>query len=114
MRATRIVLASVFTLVVTGPALAGCPVDDAKVEKAIATRPEFRNRANAQVVRDLRTLRDAAVVLEAYEHEGACKRLVAVLNTLAANPERALEAGDTDEDKAEEVEKARKPKPAKH
>ena len=61
MRATRIVLASVFTLVVTGPALAGCPVGDAKVEKAIATKPEFRNRANAQVVRDLRTLRDAAV-----------------------------------------------------
>jgi hypothetical protein len=64
MRATCIVLASVFTLVVTGPALAGCPVDDAKVEKAIATKPEFRNRAKAQVVRDLRTLRDAAVVLE--------------------------------------------------
>jgi hypothetical protein len=56
MRATRIVLASVFTLVVTGPALAGCPVDDAKVEKAIAMRPEFRNRANAQVVRDRHSL----------------------------------------------------------
>ena len=112
MRASRNVLASVFTLVVTGPALAGCPVDDAKIEKAIATKPEFRNRANAPVVRDLRTLRDAAVVLEAYEHEGACKRVVAVLNTLAANPERALEAGNTDEAKAEEVEKARKPKPA--
>ena len=113
MRATRIVLGAVCTLVVTGPALAGCPVDDTKVEKAIATKPEFRNRANAQVVRDLRTLRDAAVVLEAYEQEGACKRVVAILNTLAANPDRALEAGDTDEAKAEEVEKARKPRPAK-
>jgi hypothetical protein len=113
MRAIHIVLAAACVLVVTGPALASCPVTDAKLEKAIATKPEFRDRANAQVVRDLRTLRDAAVVLSAYEHEGECKRVVAVLNTLAANPERALEAGNTDEDRAEEVEKARKRKPAK-
>jgi len=56
---------------------------------------------------------DAAVVLDAYEHEGACKRVVAVLNTLASNPERALGAGNTDEGKAEEVAKARKPSPVK-
>lgn len=98
---------------VAGPAFAGCPVTDAKIEKAIASKPEFRDGANAQVVRDLRTLRDAAVVLDAYEHEGACKQVVAVLNTLASNPDRALEAGNTDEGKAEAVEKARKPKPAK-
>ncbi len=110
MRATHIVLASVCALVVPSPALAGCPVADARIETAIATRPEFRQGGNAQVVRDLRTLRDAAVVLDAYEHDGACKRVVAVLNALAANPERALEAGNTDEGKAEEVEKARKPK----
>ena len=113
MRATHIVLASICVLAVTGPAFAGCPVADAKIEKEIATKPEFRNGANAQVVRDLRTLRDAAVVLEAYEHEGACKRVVAVLNALASDPERTLEAGNTDESKAEAVEKARKPKPAK-
>jgi hypothetical protein len=88
-------------------------VADAKIEKAIATKPEFRDTANAQVVRDLRTLRDAAVVLDAYEHEGACKRVVAVLNTLASNPERALGAGNTDEGKAEMIERARKPKLAK-
>jgi hypothetical protein len=64
-------------------------------------------------VRDLRTLRDAAVVLDAYEQEGACKRVVAVLNTLASNPERALKAGNTDEGKAEEVEKVRQPNPGK-
>ena len=113
MRATSIILASVCALVLTGQALAGCPVADAKIEKAIATKPEFRDTANAQVVRDLRTLRDAAVVLDAYEHEGACKRVVAVLNTLASNPERALGAGNTDEGKAEKNERARKPKLAK-
>jgi hypothetical protein len=53
------------------------------------------------------------VVLDAYEHEGACKRVVAVLNTLVSNPERALGAGNTDEGKAEEVERARKPKATK-
>ena len=93
MRATSIILASVCALALTGRALAGCPVADAKIEKAIATKPEFRDTANAQVVRDLRILRDAAVVLDAYEHEGACKRVVAVLNTLASNPERTLGAG---------------------
>ena len=82
-------------------------------EKALAAKPEFREGANAQVVRDLRTLRDAAVVLDAYEQDGACKRVVVVLNTLASRPERTLEAGDTDESKAEEVAKARKPNPAK-
>ena len=113
MRATHIVLASICALVFTGRALAACPVADAKIEKKIASQPEFRDPANAQVVRDLRTLRDAAVVLDAYEHEGACKRVVAVLNTLAYNPERALGAGDTDEGKAEALEKARRRKPLK-
>jgi hypothetical protein len=39
--------------------------------------------------------------------------VVAILHTLAAHPERALEAGDTDEGKAEAAERARKPKAAK-
>ena len=114
MRAAHVVLSLICALVVTGPALADCPVvDAAKSEKRLASKPEFRDGANAQVVRDLRTLRDAAVVLDAYEQDGACKRVVAVLNTLASRPERALEAGDTDEGKAEEVAKARQPNPAK-
>jgi len=114
MRAAHVVLTAICALVATGPALADCPVvDAAKTEKRLASKPEFRDGANAQVVRDLRTLRDAAVVLDAYEQDGACKRVVAVLNTLASHPERALEAGDTDEGKAEEVEKARKPNPVK-
>ena len=91
-----------------GPALAGCPIADAKIETAIATKPEFRNKANAQVVRDLRTLRDAALVLDAYDRGGACQEVVAVLNTLTADPERTLKSGTTDEEKAEEVQKARK------
>ena len=113
MRITLIVLASVCAHAVSGSALANCAVGDAATEKAIASKPEFREGANAQVVRDLRTLRDAAVVLDAYEQDGACKRVVAVLRTLAANPERVLQTGDTDEGRAEQVEKARKPNPPK-
>ena len=113
MRATPILLAALGALVLADPAFAACPVDNAKVEKAIATKPALRDEANAQVVRDLCTLRGAAVVLDAYAHDGACKRVVAVLHTLAANPERALAAGDTDEGRGEAVERARKPKAAK-
>ena len=113
MRAIPIVFAALGALVVSDPALAGCPVADAQVEKAIATKPELRGGAGAQVARDLQTLRDAAVVLDAYQHHGACKQIIAVLNTLTAHPERALEAGDTDEGKAEAIERARKPKAAK-
>jgi negative regulator of replication initiation len=113
MRATPILLAALGALVLADPAFAACPVDDAKVETAIATKPALRDEANAQVVRDLRTLLDTAAVLEAYEEHGACKRVVAILHTLAAHPERALEAGDTDEGKAEAAERARKPKAAK-
>jgi hypothetical protein len=113
MRALPVTFAFLATLVVANPALAGCPVNKTKVEKVIASKPELRDGAGAQVARDLRILRDAAIVLDAYEHNGACKRVVAVLNTLASNPERALEVGDTDEDKAEAIERARKPKAAK-
>lgn len=95
------------------PARAACLVNDAKVEKAIAAKPELREGAGAQIARDLRTLREAAVVLDAYQNDGVCKQVVAVLNTLAANPERALEVGDTDEDKAEATERARKLKAVK-
>lgn len=112
MRKAAILLAALVTFA-ADPARAACPVDDGAVETAIATTPAFRDGANAQVVQDLRTLRDAAAVLDAYEHDGACRRVVAVLNTLAANPERALEAGDTDEGKGEEVARARKPRAGK-
>ena len=105
-----VLLASLGLLALCGPGFAACPVAQAKVEETIAKTPELRDGANAQVARDLRTLRDAAVVLDAYEHDGACQKVIAVLNTLTADPERALEAGDTDEGKAEAVERARKPK----
>jgi hypothetical protein len=82
MRALPVTFAFLATLVIANPALAGCPVNKTKVEKVIASKPELRDGAGAQVARDLRILRDAAIVLDAYEQNGACKRVVAVLNTL--------------------------------
>jgi hypothetical protein len=114
MRATHLVLTAICAFVITGPVRADCPViDAAESTKAITAKPEFRDGANAQVARDLRILRDAAVVLDAYDQDSACKRVVGALNRLASHPERALEAGDTDEGKAEAVQKARKPNSAK-
>ncbi|SFU52959.1 hypothetical protein SAMN02799631_01020 [Methylobacterium sp. 174MFSha1.1] len=98
----------------TAPAAAPsatCDVVGLRLEDVIAKSPELQRSANEQTVRDLRTLRDAAVVLDAYKHPEVCAQVLTVLRGLAANPERAIDqSGDTDEEKAEAVEKARAPK----
>lgn len=94
------------------PARAACDVKGAQLEEAIASKSELQEAANKQTVRDLRTLRDAAIVLEARKFEAECERLLAIVKTLAGNPEKAIEQGDTDEDKAESLVEARKPKPS--
>ena len=45
------------------PAIAECQIADAKLEEAILQKPELRDPANRQSVRDLRSLRDAAFTL---------------------------------------------------
>lgn len=88
-----------------------CDVVGLKLEDVIAKSAELQKPANEQAVRDLRTLRDAAVVLDAYKHPQVCAQVLTVLRSLTANPERAIDqGGDTDEEKAEAVEQARKPK----
>lgn len=90
---------------------AACDVKGAKLEEAIAGKSELREAANKQTVRDLRTLRDAAIVLETYKYEAECARLVTIVRALAANPEKTIErGGDTDEEKAEDLMEAREPK----
>lgn len=93
-------------------ARAACDVADAGIEESIAAKPALREEANAQALRDLRTLRDAAIVLDTYKHPEECARLVAIVKELVAKPAKAIEAsGDTDEDAAEKVAESRKPKP---
>ena len=101
------------TLAFCSPALAHCGVTDLKLEQAIARHDELRQSANVQVVRDLRTLREAAMILDANRHPAECQRLVAVVRELVADPKRAIEtSGDTDEDKAEVLDKMRRQKTA--
>jgi hypothetical protein len=88
-----------------------CDVKAAKLEEAIAAKSQLRETANKQAVRDLRTLRDAAIVLETYGYGSECERVVEIVRALAANPAKAIErSGDTDEEKAEELLETREPK----
>ena len=101
------------TLAFCSPALAHCGVTDLKLEQAISRKNELRQSANAQVVRDLRTLREAALILDANKHTAECQRLVTVVRELVADPKRAIEtSSDTDEDKAEVLDKTRRQKTA--
>ena len=97
------------TLAFCSPALAHCGVTDLNLEQAISRKNELRQSANVQVVRDLRTLREAALILDANKHTAECQRLVAVVRELVADPKRAIEtSGDTDEDKAEVLDEMRR------
>ncbi len=88
-----------------------CDVTKLGLEDKIAARSELQRSANEQTVRDLRTLRDAAIVLDAYKFEAECERLVTIVKTLTDDPAVAIEqSGDTDEDKAESIEQSREPK----
>lgn len=108
----RVVLASLLALsVTTGAASAACDVKEAKIEEAIAAKKELQEAANKQMVRDLRTLRDAAIVLDTYGFRPECGQLLQIVKTLLSNPEKTIEqSGDTDEEKAEAIEEAREPK----
>ncbi|WP_336488182.1 photosystem reaction center subunit H [Methylobacterium nigriterrae] len=98
-------------IILAGAAEAACDVKGAKLEEAIAQKSELRETANKQTVRDLRTLRDAAIILDAYRYGAECERLIEIVKALAANPDKAIEqGGDTDEEKAENLEEAREPK----
>ncbi len=89
-----------------------CRIGAAKLEQTIAKKPELREGANAQTVRDLRTLQEAAIVLQSYKRESECAQVIAALKTLAADPERAIASGDTDESKAEALDRVKAPKAA--
>ena len=80
------------TLAFCSPVLAHCRVTDLNLEQAISQDSQLRQSANVQVVRDLRTLREAALILDANKHTAECQRLVAVVRELVADPKRAIES----------------------
>jgi hypothetical protein len=104
----RIVLALVGAFWVTD-AVAECQIADAKLEEAIAQKPELRDHAHRQTVRDLRRLRDAAFTLWSYGRHDDCERLLANIRELVAGPSMST-LGDNDEEEAEKQIAAREPK----
>jgi hypothetical protein len=113
MKALPVLSVVAGTLAFCSPALAHCGVTDLRLEQAISRKVELRQSANAQVVRDLRTLREAALILDANKHTAECQRLVTVVRELVADPKRAIEtSSDTDEDKAEVLDQTRRQKTA--
>src|SRR4051794_2870179 len=98
MKALPVLSVDAGTLAFCSPALAHCGVTELKLEQAISRKVELRQSANAQVVRDLRTLREAALILDANKHTAECQRLVTVVRELVADPKRTIEtSSDTDE-----------------
>jgi hypothetical protein len=104
----RIVLALVGALCAT-QAMAECQIADAKLEEAIVQKPEFRDPAHRQIVRDLRSLRDAAFTLWSYGRHEDCERLVGNIRELIAGPSMSTLGGNDEEDADKQIA-ARKPR----
>jgi PRC-barrel domain len=90
-------------------AMADCQIADAKLEEAILQKPELRGKANRQTVRDLRSLRDAAITLWSYGRHEDCERLLGNIRELLAGPP-INSLGGNDEEDAETQMSAREPK----
>jgi hypothetical protein len=110
MKPARIVL-TVILLSALGvaEAMADCQIADAKLEEAILQKPGLRGPANRQIVRDLRSLRDAAFTLRSYGRHDDCERLLANIRELISGPPMG-NLGDNDEDEAAKQIAAREPK----
>jgi hypothetical protein len=113
MNLRRSLVATTILVALSGsPVLADCQIADAKLEEAILKKPELRGPANRQMVRDLRSLRDAAFTLWSYGRHDDCERLLGNIRELVAAPSMAAMGGN-DEEEAEKQITARNPKLAK-
>jgi hypothetical protein len=90
------------------PAFAVCNISDAQLEEAVLKSPELRDPENRYLVRDLRTLRDAAFLLWSYGLHEDCERVLANIRQLIASPSMA-QAGTSDEDEADQQLAAAEP-----
>lgn len=90
-------------------AAADCQISDARLEEAIQQNPELRNSLNRALVRDLRQLRDAALILRSFGRYDDCERLVANIRELLSAPSLSS-LGDNDEEEAEKQALAQEPK----
>jgi hypothetical protein len=111
MLSSRLLVATLAVLCVIGAtdAMAECEIADAKLEEAILQNPSLRGPGNRQAVRDLRSLRDAALTLRSYGRHSDCERLLGNIRELIAGPPMGS-LGDNDEEAAEKQMDAQEPK----
>ena len=108
MKPLLLALALVGTIGVSH-AMADCQIADAKLEEAILQKPELRGPANRQIMRDLRSLRDAAITLWSYGRHDDCERLLGTIRELLSGPSLST-LGNNDEEDADKQIGAREPK----
>ena len=108
MTTKAILLAAVIGTIGFNAAKAECEIADAKLEEAIQQNPRLRGPANTQSVRDLRSLRDAALTLRSYGRHEDCERLLANIRELIAGPPMGSLGGNDEED-ADKQNAAREP-----
>jgi len=92
---------TVLCTLAAGPAFATCNISDAQLEEAVLENPVLRNPQNRHLVRDLRTLRDAAFLLWSYGLHDDCERVLANIRQLIAAPAMG-QLGGNDEEEADE------------
>src|SRR5436309_1853441 len=107
-RTVATLIAALFCVAGINGARAECQIADAKLEEAILNKPQLRGAKNRQAVRDLRSLRDAAVTLQSYGRHDDCERMLANIRELIAGPVMSS-LGDNDEESADKQNAAREP-----
>src|SRR3954466_9975677 len=91
MKALSVLSFMAGSLPFSSSAPAHCGLTDLALDQAISQKNELRRSENAQVVRDLRTLREAAFILDANQHTAECQRLVTVVREKKYDPAGAPE-----------------------
>jgi hypothetical protein len=86
-------LVSAVSLFLAAPSLsyAACTITDQKIEQELSKVEGIASADFGNVRRDVRTLRNAATVLQRYGKDEACQQVVATMSDLLRNPKASLE-----------------------
>jgi hypothetical protein len=91
MRNFLLVSAASLLLVAPSIAYAACSITDEKIEQELSKVEGIASGDFGNVRRDVRTLRNAATVLQRYGKDEACQQVVATMSDLLRNPKASLE-----------------------
>jgi hypothetical protein len=91
MRNFLIVSAASLFLAAPSLSYAACTISDQKIEQELSKVEGIASADFGNVRRDVRTLRNAATVLQRYGKDEACQQVVATMSDLLRNPKASLE-----------------------